>query len=348
MIAPGTAAPPFQLDSSEGGTVSREDLTGKIVVLYFYPRDNTPGCTVEAQEFRDLLSDFRAAGAEVFGVSRDSIASHCKFRDKFGLTFPLLSDPEGAAMERYQAWGEKVMYGRKVTGVIRSTVVIDQQGKIARHWGKVVVKGHAAKVLEVVQSLAGGGAREGGGKASKASKAAKGDKGTEPADQDGAGEQPVKAKSAPGKKATSAQPEAPKAASKSGPIKTATSKPAKKGPAKGQPQTKVVLRGKAQPQAKAAPKGKTPIKGAPVKGSSKPTKSALASVAKAKAPGKQSAVTAAKKPAKGSAAKAKAPDAGMAKTLVKMVKKAFAKVAEGVRGKETKKAPAKKPASKRR
>jgi thioredoxin-dependent peroxiredoxin len=166
-LATGTPAPSFQLESSEGGNVSSKELAGKIVVLYFYPRDNTPGCTVEAQEFRDLLPQFRAAGAEVFGVSRDSIASHCKFRDKFGLTFPLLSDPDGAAMTAFGAWGDKVMYGKKVTGVIRSTVVIDQQGKVSRHFPKVVVKGHAAKVLEHVQSLAGGGAREGGnGKAS--------------------------------------------------------------------------------------------------------------------------------------------------------------------------------------
>ena len=174
-LAPGSTAPSFQLESSDGGTVSSADLAGKIVVLYFYPRDNTPGCTIEAQEFRDLLPQFRDAGAVVFGISRDSIASHCKFRDKFGLTFPLLTDPDGAMMGRFQAWGDKVMYGKKVTGIIRSTVVLDPQGKVSRHWPKVVVKEHAAKVLEHVQSLAGGGAREGGGKAAKPAKPAKSD-----------------------------------------------------------------------------------------------------------------------------------------------------------------------------
>lgn len=155
MLAQGSKAPSFQLESSEDGKVSLASLAGKIVVLYFYPRDNTPGCTVEAQDFRDQHRAFLDAGAVVLGVSRDSIASHCKFRDKYGLPFPLLSDSDGATMTAYQAWGEKVMYGKKVTGVIRSTVVIDRGGKIAKHWPKVNVKGHAAEVLAFVQSLGG-------------------------------------------------------------------------------------------------------------------------------------------------------------------------------------------------
>jgi thioredoxin-dependent peroxiredoxin len=154
MLTPGKPAPSFRLESSDGGSVSLADFAGKAVVLYFYPRDNTPGCTIEAQEFRDHVAELAAAGAQVLGVSRDSIASHCKFRDKFGLTFPLLSDGDGAVMQQYQAWGEKVMYGKKVTGVIRSTVVIDGQGRVARHWPKVQVKGHAADVLAFVQTLA--------------------------------------------------------------------------------------------------------------------------------------------------------------------------------------------------
>lgn len=224
-LAPGSTAPSFQLESSDGGTVSSADLAGKIVVLYFYPRDNTPGCTIEAQEFRDLLPQFRDAGAVVFGISRDSIASHCKFRDKFGLTFPLLTDPDGAMMGRFQAWGDKVMYGKKVTGIIRSTVVIDPQGKVSRHWPKVVVKEHAAKVLEHVQSLAGGGAREGGGgKAAKPAKPAKSDAKDESA--------PAKAKaSKPSKPAPKAKPAAAPKAKK--PVKVPRAlakKPAKPAP----------------------------------------------------------------------------------------------------------------------
>ncbi|MEZ4362428.1 MAG: redoxin domain-containing protein [Kofleriaceae bacterium] len=156
MLAPGSAAAPFQLESTSGEQVSLRSLAGQLVVLYFYPRDNTPGCTVEAQDFRDHLSAFADAGAVVFGVSRDSIASHHKFRDKHALTFPLLTDPDGSMMARYQAWGEKSMYGKKVVGVIRSTVLIDRRGKIARHWPKVNVKGHAAAVLASVRELAGG------------------------------------------------------------------------------------------------------------------------------------------------------------------------------------------------
>ena len=164
MLSQGTKAPSFQLESSEGGKVSLAALAGKVVVLYFYPRDNTPGCTLEAQDFRDHHADFLAAGAAVFGISRDSIASHCKFRDKYGLPFPLLSDGEGAMMTAYQAWGEKVMYGKKVTGVIRSTAVIGRDGKLARHWPKVNVKGHAAEVLAFVRALGGGSPASPGGK----------------------------------------------------------------------------------------------------------------------------------------------------------------------------------------
>jgi thioredoxin-dependent peroxiredoxin len=162
MLSTGSEAPSFRFDSSEGGTVGLDDLAGKIAVLYFYPRDNTPGCTIEAQDFRDHLSAFAAAGASVFGISRDSIASHCKFRDKYHLTFPLLSDGDGAAMAQYQAWGEKVLYGKKITGVLRSTVVIDRSGRVARHWPKVSIKGHAAEVLAFVQGLPDGGGKKAG------------------------------------------------------------------------------------------------------------------------------------------------------------------------------------------
>jgi len=154
MITIGKKAPAFTLESSEGDKVKLADSAGKIVVVYFYPRDNTPGCTVEAQEFAAAVPALKKLGAIVYGVSKDSIASHCKFRDKYQLTFPLLSDPEGEVLEAYGAWGDKVMYGKKMKGIIRSTVLIGKDGKVAQHWPKVSVKGHVAAVLEAVKALA--------------------------------------------------------------------------------------------------------------------------------------------------------------------------------------------------
>jgi len=155
MIAEGKKAPAFTLPSSDGDDVKLADFAGdKIVVLYFYPRDSTPGCTVEAQDFTRVLPKLTKLGAVVLGVSKDSIASHCKFRDKYKLKFPLLTDADGKVMEKYGAWGEKVLYGKKTVGVIRSTVVIGKDGKVARHFPKVKVKGHADEVVEVVRELA--------------------------------------------------------------------------------------------------------------------------------------------------------------------------------------------------
>ncbi|MBP6629385.1 MAG: peroxiredoxin [Kofleriaceae bacterium] len=159
MITVGKKAPAFRLPSSEGGELALSELAGKIVVLYFYPRDNTPGCTVEAEAFRDATGALKKLGAVVVGVSKDSIASHCKFRDKYKLTFPLLTDADGAVLTAYGAWGEKSMYGKKMMGIIRSTVVIDGAGKVAHHFPKVSVKGHAEAVLEVVRGLGKPGAR---------------------------------------------------------------------------------------------------------------------------------------------------------------------------------------------
>ena len=153
MVEVGKKAPAFTLDSSDGGKVKLADLAGKIVVLYFYPRDNTPGCTVEAEGFRDAVPALEKLGAVVLGVSKDSIASHCKFRDKYKLSFPLLTDADGKVMEAYGAWGDKVMYGKKMKGIIRSTVVIDADGKVYKHWPKVSVKGHAAEVVAAVKEL---------------------------------------------------------------------------------------------------------------------------------------------------------------------------------------------------
>ncbi|HEY0192427.1 MAG TPA: peroxiredoxin [Kofleriaceae bacterium] len=153
MIEVGKKAPAFTLESSDGGKVKLADFAGKPVVIYFYPRDNTPGCTVEANDFNAALPALKQAGAVVLGISKDSIASHCKFRDKFSLGFPLLSDPEGTVLEAYGAWGDKVLYGKKMKGIIRSTVVIDKAGKIAQHWPKVSVKGHVDAVVEAVKAL---------------------------------------------------------------------------------------------------------------------------------------------------------------------------------------------------
>ena len=153
MIKEGTKAPAFDLESSAGGRVQLEDLAGDVVVLYFYPRDNTPGCATEAEAFRDELPALTKAGAKVFGISKDSIASHGKFVAKYALTFPLLADPEGTMLEAYGAWGEKTLYGRTFMGIIRSTVIVGRDGKVAKVYPKVSVKTHAADVLEDVKAL---------------------------------------------------------------------------------------------------------------------------------------------------------------------------------------------------
>lgn len=150
----GTMAPEFSLPSNRGCIVSLDQFRGKIVVLYFYPKDNTPGCTVEANEFQAAMSEFEAAGATVIGVSPDSVASHCKFAEKFGLNFHLLADEDHHVAEAYGAWVQKNMYGKVSWGIQRSTFLIDRNGRIARVWQKVKAKGHAAEVLEAVRGLA--------------------------------------------------------------------------------------------------------------------------------------------------------------------------------------------------
>lgn len=150
MLDVGKKAPAFKLESSDGGSVSLSDFRGKNVVLYFYPKDNTPGCTLEAQDFQKALPKLKKLNAVVLGISRDSIASHCKFRDKFGLGFPLLSDPEHQVLEAYGAWGEKTLYGKKSVGIIRTTVVIDEAGKVKKVFPKVKVNGHVDAVLAAI------------------------------------------------------------------------------------------------------------------------------------------------------------------------------------------------------
>jgi peroxiredoxin Q/BCP len=153
MIQEGKKAPDFVLASSEGGDVSLKGLKGKTVVLYFYPKDDTPGCTREACAFRDSQGALKKKGVVVLGVSGDSLASHEKFRAKYKLNFPLLSDPDKAVAKNFGAWGEKVLYGKKTIGMIRSTFVIDGDGVVRKVFPRVKVDGHAEKVLEAVSGL---------------------------------------------------------------------------------------------------------------------------------------------------------------------------------------------------
>jgi len=153
MIEEGKKAPTFKLPSSEGGHVSLKDLKGRIVVLYFYPKDDTPGCTREACEFRDAQAPILKAGAVVLGVSGDSLESHGKFKTKHKLNFPLLSDAGNEVATKFGAYGEKTLYGRKFMGIIRSTFVIDGEGTVRKVFPRVKVDGHAAKVLEAVSAL---------------------------------------------------------------------------------------------------------------------------------------------------------------------------------------------------
>jgi peroxiredoxin Q/BCP len=153
MVEEGQKAPEFTLPSSEGGDVALKDLRGKTVVLYFYPKDDTPGCTKEACAFRDRQAAIKKKGAVVLGVSGDSLDAHGKFKARYKLNFPLLADTDKAVAKKYGAWGEKVMYGKKVTGMIRSTFVIDEEGVVRKVFPKVRVDGHADKVLEALSAL---------------------------------------------------------------------------------------------------------------------------------------------------------------------------------------------------
>ncbi len=151
MIEVGKAAPPFTLPDQTGAEVSLADYRGQDVVVYYYPRDDTPGCTKEACGFRDAWSDLKKKGVVVLGVSADGAASHQKFAAKYKLPFPLLSDPDRKVMEKYGAYGEKMMYGKKTIGVIRSTVWIGPDGRVKKHWAKVAnAEAHPAQVLSAL------------------------------------------------------------------------------------------------------------------------------------------------------------------------------------------------------
>jgi peroxiredoxin Q/BCP len=152
-IAAGNPAPGFTAPTNDGGSLCLEDLRGKAVVLYFYPRDDTPGCTREAQEFTEALDEFASAGAEIVGVSKDTAAKHDKFRAKYGLPFTLVSDAENDICERYGVWVEKKNYGKTYMGIERATFLIDPDGTVAKVWRKVKVAGHVEKVLEAVKAL---------------------------------------------------------------------------------------------------------------------------------------------------------------------------------------------------
>lgn len=149
----GDMAPDFSLEDQDGKKHSLSDYRGKYVVLYFYPKDNTPGCTLEANAFTRLREDFAGENAEVFGISKDSKDSHCKFRDKHGLAITLLADPEKEVLEKYGAWQLKKNFGKESMGTVRSTVLIDPEGKIRKHWQKVKANGHAEKVLAALKEL---------------------------------------------------------------------------------------------------------------------------------------------------------------------------------------------------
>ena len=153
MLEKGSKAPDFTLLDSNGEKVKLSDFKGKRVILYFYPRDNTSGCTKEAVEFSELIKEFEDKNTIILGVSPDSAASHKKFKEKHNLKVRLLSDPEKKVLEKYGAWRLKKMYGRESMGVVRSTYIIDEKGKILEAFAKVKAAGHAQKIMDSVCSL---------------------------------------------------------------------------------------------------------------------------------------------------------------------------------------------------
>ena len=152
-VEAGDKAPNFKGQTDGGGYCKLADFKGKPLILYFYPKDDTPGCTTEAQGFRDAMTDFTKTGAAIVGVSKDTVKKHDRFKAKHDLNFTLISDEDGTLCEAYGVWVEKNMYGRKYMGIERSTFLIDGKGKVTEVWRKVRVKGHVDKVLEAVQAL---------------------------------------------------------------------------------------------------------------------------------------------------------------------------------------------------
>jgi peroxiredoxin Q/BCP len=152
-VEEGKKAPDFTAPTDGGGKLKLSDLRGKPVVLYFYPKDDTSGCTAEACSFRDNAATFKKLKAQVVGVSKDSVASHDKFKKKYSLTFPLVSDADGKICAKYGTWVEKSLYGRKYMGIERATFLIDKTGTVAKVWHKVKVPGHVDEVLQAVKAL---------------------------------------------------------------------------------------------------------------------------------------------------------------------------------------------------
>ncbi|MBV9930280.1 MAG: peroxiredoxin [Alphaproteobacteria bacterium] len=153
MVKEGDPVPDVKMAGADGKPVSPADFAGQKLVLYFYPKDDTSGCTAEAQQFTALAEEFQNAGTWVVGVSKDSVASHAKFIDKYGLKVALAADPEGAACEAFGTWTEKSMYGRKYMGIERATFLVDRDGVVKRVWRKVKVPGHAEEVLGAARAL---------------------------------------------------------------------------------------------------------------------------------------------------------------------------------------------------
>lgn len=153
MVAIGKKAPAFSLLNQDGEKIALKDLAGKIVVLYFYPKDMTPGCTTEACDFRDSIATFKKLKAVVLGVSKDSVEKHAAFAEKYDLPFSLLSDPDGKICEKYGVWQEKTLYGKKSMGIVRTTFVIDKNGDIAMIYPKVKVAGHIDAVNDFIASM---------------------------------------------------------------------------------------------------------------------------------------------------------------------------------------------------
>jgi len=153
MIKENTKAPDFTLPSTNSENQKLKDLLGKYVVIYFYPKDDTPGCTIETNDFNKLYPKFEKLNCEIFGISKDTIKSHDKFREKFKIKFDLLSDEQIKILKKYKVWGKKKFMGREFMGIIRSTFLIDKKGKIIKVWNNVKVKDHAKEVLETLKSL---------------------------------------------------------------------------------------------------------------------------------------------------------------------------------------------------
>ena len=153
MLKTNTKAPDFKLPSTSKDKYSLKDSIGKYVVIYFYPKDDTPGCTIETNDFNKLLSKFKKLECEVYGISKDNLKSHDKFRDKYKIKFDLLADEELKVLKKYKVWGKKKFMGREFMGILRTTFLIDKKGKIIKVWGNVKVKDHAKNVLETIKNI---------------------------------------------------------------------------------------------------------------------------------------------------------------------------------------------------